>query len=428
MEKENNKSDNSQKNQEKIIIKQDQNFQFDQNQNQKVIDLKLSYDSLKSNWKQDTNQNNSTQEYCSIKHESVETQTIEYIQNSAQQVIDINETTKQNKQENMKSYLILTRLIKDQNSDKKITKKFKFLKYLEENTKYIEIDDYFLISLDGQIPDVFCIVLVEFTHTYNFLLNIDKTIHFFKENKYYLGKYIAEGGFGIIVFQEYEKFQSFNQGEKNMIENFKKIVYNFVLKEECSQRKTCLELHKLFYGVVIFEQNQEFSLSYIDKVRLILSQSSHDCNKDIQFFNEVSIYYNEIILDLKQKIKKSHIQRFLEIESIEISLEKVDQISIKKDPECIIIYNSIASFYNEQSQFKRAKEQLLKSLELQENNEKKVAQEICILTLIDKFSEFVSIYINLHTRNDTYYKIRYRLNLSRNQRNSQNQSPEEYLM
>ncbi|KAL4508834.1 hypothetical protein ABPG73_006220 [Tetrahymena malaccensis] len=340
---------------------------------------------------------------------------------------------KQNKQESKKSYLALTRLIKDQNINKKINKIFGFLKSLEENTKYIEIDDYFQIPKDGLCPDIFVIVLVEFAHTYNFLLNISKIINFFKDNEYYLGRYIAEGGYGVVfegkiyqnnkleevifkiqftehsnqsenksvkikgftpnyapeevrskngivnfesdvyslgktlqhVFYEYEKLQCYNLSEKDMLEKFKKIIYEFVLKEESSQRKTCLELHKLFYEVVRFEENQDFSQLYIDKIRLILSQNNNDSNKDIQFFNEVSIYYYEKIIDLKQKIKKSHILNFLETESLsEFTLERVNRISSQEDSEYILIYNQKATYYNEQSQFKRAKEQLQESLQL----------------------------------------------------------------
>ncbi|EDK31792.2 kinase domain protein (macronuclear) [Tetrahymena thermophila SB210] len=443
-----------------------------------------------------------------------------------------------------KKYLVLTSLIKIQNSSQKIIKKLEFLQLLQETTKYIQIEDSFELSLISYPQSIiFVIVLLKFKNTYNFLLKIEKIIDFFKENKYYLGKYIAEGGYGVvfdgkifqnnkiqevifkiqftdkqninaseeeynimkgfekninlidtidykmidqnvsiilmekcecnlkdkmqqlqeknqfsftqllkiifdlidglillkaykiihldikpqnilinhygiyvisdfgtsiknknnqaiqvkgytpnyapeeviqnnginyqsdvysfgktleIVFKEYEKLQNYNQKEKIILEKFKQIIYDSVLKNQSSERKTCLKLHKAFYEVVKFEENIEFSQSYIDKIRLILSQTYHDSNKDIQFFQEVSIYYYEKILDLKQKIKKSHILSFVdEIESLPISsLNKIDKLSSQEDPECIVIYNEIANFYNEQSQFQIAKQQLQKSLEL----------------------------------------------------------------
>ncbi|EAR94038.3 kinase domain protein (macronuclear) [Tetrahymena thermophila SB210] len=168
-----------------------------------------------------------------------------------------------------------------------------------------------------------------------------------------------------IVFKEYEKLKIFNQNEKAMLEKFKQILKDYALREQVSERKTCLELHKAFYEVVKFGENKEFSQSYIDKIRLILLQTYHDSNKDIQFFHEVSIYYNEKILDLKQNIKKSHILSFVEIESLsESSLRKIDKILSQEDPEYILIYHSIASFYNERSQFEMEKKYLQKSLEL----------------------------------------------------------------
>ncbi|EAR94036.2 kinase domain protein (macronuclear) [Tetrahymena thermophila SB210] len=392
------------------------------------------------------------------------------------------QVTKQIGKDNNKDYLALIRLIKIQNSSQKIFKKLEFLNLLQQTTKYIQMHDYFYLSLNEHPQSIiFVTVLLESINTQNFLLYFNKIIDFFQKNKYYLGKYIAEGGFGVVfdgkiyqnnkiqevifkiqftdkqnineseeeynimkgfeeninliraidykkidknvsvilmekceyglillrtykiihldikpsnilinrygihvfsdfgtstknkndqpiqvkgytksfapkevinkgdvnyesdvfslgktlqfVFKEYEKLKIFNQNEKAMLEKFKQILKDYALREQVSERKTCLELHKAFYEVVEFEENIEFLQYYIDKIRLILSQTCYDSNKDIQFFYEVSIYYYEKILDLKKKIKKSHILSFVdENKSLSIS-SQIDEISSKQDPE-----------------------------------------------------------------------------------------------
>ncbi|EAR94035.3 kinase domain protein (macronuclear) [Tetrahymena thermophila SB210] len=425
--------------------------------------------------------------------------------------------TKQIGLNNQKKYLLLARLIETQNSYQENKEKLEFLQLLQETKKYIQIENSFELSLISYPQSFFfVIVLLEFQKTYIFLQNIKKIIDFFKENQYYLGKFIGEGGFGVVfdgkiyqnnkiqevifkiqftdeqnmneseeeylimkgfekninlinaidykkidqnvsvilmekceyikpsnilinrygiyvitdfgtstknkndqpiqvkgytesfapkevikneevnyqsdvyslgktletVFKDYEKLQNINQKEKTMLQKFKQILTDSALREQVFERKTCLELHKAFYEAVIFEGYLDFLQSYIDKIRLILSQSCSDRNKDIYFFREVCIYYNEKILDLKQKIKKSHILNFVEIESLsQSSLRKIDKIQSQQDSEWNLYtartFNKLAFFHKKEIGL----EYSLKSLQMVEN-------------IIKGDNDFKSIYLN----------------------------------
>ncbi|KAL4508732.1 hypothetical protein ABPG73_006118, partial [Tetrahymena malaccensis] len=70
----------------------------------------------------------------------------------------------------------------------------------------------------------------------------------YQSDVYSLGKTLQE------IFSNYEiiQNQSQSESEKSQFEQFKKILENYAIKDQISERKTCQELHKLFYEAVIF--------------------------------------------------------------------------------------------------------------------------------------------------------------------------------
>ncbi|KAL4512841.1 hypothetical protein ABPG72_017526 [Tetrahymena utriculariae] len=145
----------------------------------------------------------------------------------------------------------------------------------------------------------------------------NQIINFFKENQYQLGNFIAAGGFGV----------------RNMY------LKNKVLKEKKPQN----------YINIFMKQ---FNLSKIK------SFYCHMLTKLDQYYHKI----NMIIIKMSNFLTK---YLFIIGSGIKVENQKeVDKISRKEDSEYILIYNSIADYYNEQSQFGKARAQLVKSLDL----------------------------------------------------------------
>ncbi|KAL4508731.1 hypothetical protein ABPG73_006117 [Tetrahymena malaccensis] len=329
-------------------------------------EIKISQDSFKYNLNSRASQNFQAYNQSNIKYESFEAQKIEQQENSTSKKTDLNEikndqlnlenvTFNQNfnlfqqlsfileqpsdRYENIKNYQIQYQ----DNFTQKTTDADKNYNICHNSKEIIQNDQNFINTQQNKTIKIKQLKNDQKTcqseQIKHFLFDVQAQqtyqirpdqkyqlqpyiISFFKQNKYYLGKYIAEGAFGVVfdgkmyvnnkikevifkiqhsqdIFCFYEKLSNKSESEHQQFENFKKILADYVLKDENSERKTCLELHKLFYEAVVFEQNKEFLLNYADKIRIILSQNNHDTNKDIKFFNEVSIYYYEKLLELK---------------------------------------------------------------------------------------------------------------------------------
>ncbi|KAL4508730.1 hypothetical protein ABPG73_006116 [Tetrahymena malaccensis] len=210
-------------------------------------------------------------------------------------------------------------------------------------------------------------------------------VDFFRQKGYQLGKFIAKGGYGVVfdgkiyqnkiikevVFKiqissdnnksEEKEFLLMKGFEKNLnlieVQSFQKIVLDNAIQNEISKRKTCLELHKLFYEAVALEENPEFVFSYVDKIRMILLQTD--------FFNEQSKPKDakEYMLksyDLCNQIyKKEHLytantlnmlgQFNLKYDGLDYSLKSIEMIDkiLKGDCNYKAIYQNTLSWCNE---------------------------------------------------------------------------------
>ncbi|KAL4487161.1 hypothetical protein ABPG72_017880 [Tetrahymena utriculariae] len=81
---------------------------------------------------------------------------------------------------------------------------------------------------------------------------------------------------------------------------FENIIDNFMVQEDIEKRFDCLQIHKMFFNKIAIHKNQEFLNCYAKKIDELFKLQPFDNNKDIQFFQEIQLYYYQTLLQIGQ--------------------------------------------------------------------------------------------------------------------------------
>ncbi|EWS75510.1 tetratricopeptide repeat protein (macronuclear) [Tetrahymena thermophila SB210] len=132
----------------------------------------------------------------------------------------------------------------------------------------------------------------------------------FKSDVYSLGKTFE------VVLKQYKK-----QEDEFLVLKFNQIVQQKMIQNQKDQRKSCLELHEEFLKLLIECNCQEFLQEYLQKIKYILKLFPYDDNKNITYFLDLMLYYNQKTYEIYQY--------FLQIEENEIALKQILKKMVK---------------------------------------------------------------------------------------------------
>ncbi|EWS76539.1 tetratricopeptide repeat protein (macronuclear) [Tetrahymena thermophila SB210] len=97
-----------------------------------------------------------------------------------------------------------------------------------------------------------------------------------------------------------EVLQVYQQINGQEIKEFNEFV-NQMTEDDINKRPDCLKIHEMFFSYVLnlkenFKDKYEFYKLYTNKIQQLLLLFAFDENKDRQFYSDVQIYYNKLLL------------------------------------------------------------------------------------------------------------------------------------
>ncbi|EAR91112.1 tetratricopeptide repeat protein (macronuclear) [Tetrahymena thermophila SB210] len=169
-----------------------------------------------------------------------------------------------------------------------------------------------------------------------------------------------------IILNIFEKIQKSNY--KEIIGKFNMIIQQNMIQNDSKQRSKCLELSQYFFQQALKEKAcHSFLIQYMDQIKLILKLQPYDNNKEIPYFLQISLYYNQSLLSLQQLFVKEDTHNQISIE--------------KKQEEIAATLNNVALCFANLGDSKKGLECFLKSLQIKQQIFKQIHHPLIALSL-----------------------------------------------